>query len=478
MKRNFIAMSADVITTNPIIKNLKDEPSTTLTMTEKPRPPEAILPLEILIYIFEHLTSSADLNALAQTNRTFYSLLNDRLYTHDAKNSKAWALRWAASHDMTSTAQRSIAAGADLHCPAYTDTRIGACPPLALAAYNGGINILQILLANESIDPTIRDSRVHRTPLHWAVLGKHSSVVRALLKDARIDVNSQDKWGATALILAVEEYPEVIPLLLQRGHADPRIGNRTGDTALSRAVAENREETDLLLAAHVQFLLDGDDSAWHCQYIFRYAALTGSMDVLRYMVEYFGEKKLDPNEAEGDYGRGPFSCAAERNQVEVVRYLCKWEKTNPNLSDGWQHNTPLFSAALSNRVEIVKALLECDRVDLELSNVHGTTPLGVAAATNHDEIVALLLSGSGSRRADPNAKNADSHTSLYLAAMFGHLQVVEALLNAEGIDPTLGEESEGITPLDIAKERGYDDVVERLQCFIKDHGDRDSNVVR
>lgn len=452
---------------NSVTQEMTDCHTANHSKPEKLGPLE-VLPLEILIYISEYFISTADLNALARTNQTLHKILNDRLYSFDAKHCEASALRWAAAHDKQSTALRSIAAGADLHCLKYINPRIGTCTPLTIAAYNGSIDVLRTLLVNESIEPNRLDSRHYRTPLHWAVHRKHSSIVRALIKDPRISVNVQDRRGDTALILAVNEYPEVVSLLLQRGHADPRIGCLGGNTPLSRAVAKNLEETDLLLAAHIQFLLDGDDSVEHCQHIFFYAAISGSMDILKYMVEYFGEK-LDPNEARDGHGRGAFSRAAERNQVQVVRYLCKWEKTDPNLSDNWQHHTPLLSAVMNDRIEVVKALLECDRVDLEIPDVHGITPLCFAVAENHPEIVALLLSGSGPRRANPNAKTLDSLPMLYMAALFGHLRVVEALLDVEGIDPMLGND-QGITPLDVANEQGFGDIVERLEFFIEETG--------
>lgn len=431
-------------------------------MAEHPRPIQAILPIELLIYISEYLTIP-DLNALARTDKYFYELLNTRLYRRDAISNDSSALIWAATYDKKPTASRSISAGAKIQNFTDKDPRIKGCTPLALAAYHGSISVLKVLLALDEAYPNSRDRKYFRPPLSWAAREGHSQVVRALLNDPRVDVDLSDKWHDTPLIIAVDHHPELVPLLLQRGHADPRIRNCHGATPLSVAAVHDVEETDLLLAAHVQLILAGDDGAQHCQHVFFYAAITGSVDVVKYMVEYFGEK-LDPNGARGAHGRGAFSIAAERNRVDVVRYLCGWGKTNPNLSDSWEHDTPLFSAAKHGRKEIVQVLLECERVDLELPNVRGTTPLGIAAATNHHDIVELLLAGP--RRANPNALDENCHTPLYLAALFGNIQAVEALLKAEGIEPMRGDESEGTTPLDIAVERGHHELAERLrQCL-------------
>lgn len=434
-------------------------------MAQQKRSIHTSLPPEMLITISDFFASLADLNALARTNKTFHNLLNTRLYQRDVTEHNASALTWAATHDKKSTARRSFAAGADVQGFTDADPRVKGCTPLLLAAYHRSMDVLQMLLELEEVNPNSRDRKYIRPPLSWAVKQGHSSVVRTLLSDPRIDVNLEDKSGNTPLIYAVNHHPDLIPVLLQRGHADPRIMNNQDATPLSRASEKDIEEMDLLLAAHIQLILDGEDSAEHCQHTFFHAAVAGSLDVVKYMVEYFGDK-LDPNGADrdhGNHGRGAFSNAASKNRVEVVRYLCGWEKTNPNLSDSWRHDTPLFIAAMNGHAEIVKVLLECDRVDLEVGNAHGTTALGTAAMKNQAEIIRILLSGP--RRADPNAPDDNTHTPLYLAACLGNLEAVEALLEAEGLEPNWGDEIEGTTPLEIAEQYGHDEVAERL----KDH---------
>lgn len=436
-------------------------------MVHQTREIQTTLPSEILILISDFLASLADVNAFARTNRFCYDLLNTGLYKRDVTDRNASALTWAATHDKESTARLSISAGADVQGFTDADPRVKGCTPLLLAAYHGNMNVLQTLLEFEEVNPNSRDRKYIRPPLSWAIRQGHSRVVRTMLNDPRIDVNLQDSSGDTPLIFAVNEHSEMVPVLLQRGHADPRIRNNQGGTALSRASGRDIEETGLLLAAHIQLILDGDDSAEHCQHVFFHAAIAGSLDVTEYMVEYFGGK-LDPNGAQGNHGRGAFSIAAERNRVEIVRYLCGWEKTNPNLSDNWEHDTPLISAAKTGQADIVKALLECERVDLEQGNSRGTTPLGMAASKNQAEIIRLLLSGP--RRADPHFPDDNTHSPLYLAAALGNLEAVEALLHAEGLDPTWGDEMGDTTPLEIAREYGRDKVAKRLEQHLADFG--------
>lgn len=440
-------------------------------MARKTQQIQNTLPPEVLISISEFIDTLADLNALARTNRFFYDLLNTRLYSRDVTGHNAWALTWAATHNKKSTAKRSINAGADVQGITDKDPRIKGCTPLLLAAYHGNMDVLQMLLEIKEVNPNSRDRKYIRPPLSWAVMQGHSSVVRTLLNDPRVNVNLEDNRGQTPLMYAASDSPNLITVLLQKGHADPRITNHQGISPLARAAQKDIEETSLLLAAHVQLVLDGDDRDEHCQHIFFYAAVTGSLDVVKYMVEYFGDK-LDPNGAdENGFGRGAFSIAAECDRVEVVRYLCGWEKTNPNLRDSWERDTPLINAAKDGRAEIVKALLDCDRVNLEQGNARGTTALGMAASTNRPDIIRLLLSGP--RRADPHYPDDNTQTPLYIAAAFGHLEAVEALLGDEELDPMLGDEIDDMTPLEAAKEYGRDAVVEMLESHLAEKGYRD-----
>jgi len=421
------------------------------------------LPIELLILISEYLISNADFSALARTNSLFYNLLNTRLYTRDAASGNQVALSWAAIFNRKNTGLKSIGAGADVQSFTDFDTRIKGCTPLMLAAYHGSIEMLQLLLTFEEVNPNSRDRKYIRPPISWAIKQNHTAVVRALLNDDRIDVNLQDKWGDTPLMIAVEYRPGFISTLLQKGMADPRIANHHRATPLSRAAMLNVDGADLLLAAHIQCILEGDNTANHCQHVFFHAAIVGQLEIVEYLVSYFGEK-LDPNGERNGHGRGAFAIAAERNHVDVVRYLCGWDKTNPNLSDSWEHDTPLFRAAKYGRTDMVKALLECERVNVEQGNVRGTRPLAIAAASNRDDIVRCLLKGP--RRANVNTMDDNCHTPLHQAAIFGHLQAVDALLEAEDIEPTWSDGVDCMTPLDAAMQYGHHDIADRLRQYL------------
>ncbi|KAJ5520410.1 hypothetical protein N7463_000863 [Penicillium fimorum] len=424
--------------------------------------PLSILPKELYLTISDFLLSSADLNAFTCTNTTTYNLLNNTLYKRDATSPNPKSLFWASTTDTPSTALKSLSAGFDIHSRTDTDPRLKGCTPIMLAALHNSIAVLKLLLLNDEANPNTRDRKYIRPPLSWAVKEGHLAIVQTLLSDDRTDVNLQDKTGDTALMIAINHQPNMMTLLLCNERVDPRVPNWQGWTPLNRAARDADGDVSLLLAKHLRLILDGDNGAAHCQHVFFYAAILGHVDIVRYLVQYFGEK-LDPNANGQPYGRGAFSIAASAERVDVVRFLLGWEVTDPNLQTDWKRQTPLFVAAENGHQEIVDLLVRCERVGLEIADMHGTTPLGVATERNHKGIVKRLLTGS--RRADPNARDENGQTPLFNAAFYGHIGVVELLLEAHGIDPHLGD-TDGKTPLEVASENGNQQVVEALQRYI------------
>ncbi|KAF7526553.1 hypothetical protein PCG10_003944 [Penicillium crustosum] len=432
------------------------------TLCINPQGPLSTLPKELYLAISDFLLSSSDLNAFTCTNTITYNLLNTTLYKRDASSPNPKSLFWASTTDTPSTALKSLSAGFDIQSKTDTDPRLKGCTPIMLAALHNSIAVLKLLLLNDEANPNTRDRKWIRPPLSWAVKEGHSAIVQTLLNDNRTDVNLQDKTGDTALMMAVNHQPKMMTMLLCSGRADPRVPNRQGWTPLSRAAREVDGDVGLLLANHLRLILEGDDGAVHCQHVFFYAAIMGHVDIVRYLVKYFGEK-LDPNAEGQQYGRGAFSIAASAERVDVVQFLLEWEVTDPNLQTHWKRQTPLFVAAENGHEEIVDLLVGCERVGLEIPDMHGTTPLGVATERNHEGIVRRLLTGS--RRADPNARDENGQTPLFNAAFYGHIGVVELLLEAPGIDPQLGD-TDGKTPLEVAMENGNQQVVEALRRYI------------
>ena len=71
--------------------------------------------------------------------------------------------------------------------------------PLSWAAHGGYETIVKLLLANDSIDPDLKDSQCSQTPLSWAAESGHDAVVKLLLETGQVEADSKDEDGQTPL---------------------------------------------------------------------------------------------------------------------------------------------------------------------------------------------------------------------------------------------------------------------------------------
>ncbi len=128
-----------------------------------------------------------------------------------------------------------------------------------------------------------------------------------------------------------------------------------------------------------------------------------------------------------------------------------------NASEGLIEVSLLFHAAGLGYVDIVTLLLANDAEINFAAPDTGATPLCIAAAYNHTEVVTALLTAN----ANPDKAPTNGTTPLLVAAQNGHIDVVTALIEAEA-DLNKARTNYGATPLVVAAERGHANVVTAL----------------
>ena len=121
-------------------------------------------------------------------------------------------------------------------------------------------------------------------------------------------------------------------------------------------------------------------------------------------------------------------------------------------------HTHLMRAALSGDIDALKVSL-AGGADVNKRDDEGRTPLMFATVNRQTECAKeLLLHG-----ADVNARGNDGGTALMLAASSGAAKLVKDFL-ARGADTSGKYIATGQTALTIARDHGYDDIVELLQA--------------
>lgn len=114
-----------------------------------------------------------------------------------------------------------------------------------------------------------------------------------------------------------------------------------------------------------------------------------------------------------------------------------------------------FEACQKNETEVLELILNKYTINVNLKNLHGTTPLILAARYNNITIISLLLAHEN---IDVNAQNTDGRTALAMAAWFNHSSAVKLLLSDSRIDTSL-KGVDGKTALQLAQTMGHKSVI-------------------
>lgn len=138
--------------------------------------------------------------------------------------------------------------------------------------------------------------------------------------------------------------------------------------------------------------------------------------------------------------------------------------------DGW---TALITAVNWGNKEIVCQLLKAG-ANVDISDNEGWTPLMHAVCKGYEDIIFTLVSAG----ADINTRNSEGQTAMFVAVtnkdeynfvwkhskkQFEHTRIIDVLMEI-GVDIYV-KDNKGKTVLDIAVERGYNDIVRSIKLY-------------
>jgi glucuronoarabinoxylan endo-1,4-beta-xylanase len=302
----------------------------------------------------------------------------------------------------------------------------GGDTPLHIGAVQGHVEFVAAMLKGGA-DPDVTNGEGW-TPLHGAALRASPGAVRGLIQ-AGAGVNARTLDGWTPLHAAMSSHyagsPEVVGMLLKAG-ADAHAKAADGWTPLHAGAANS------LVAYRVDPAL-GESKV---ELLLRAGANVNASDAS---------------------GRTPLHWAAWIGQFQdrsvservVVQLLKAGARPDARDKSG---RTAQDLAAVEGYDAIVKALqaarADGDRLSRDL--------LSAARAGKSDQVRQLLQRG-----ASVNASDAmNRKTALHFAVEAGHDQVAQTLIDA-GADRSL-RDSDGFTPLDRARDLGWDDIARAL----------------
>jgi ankyrin repeat protein len=250
------------------------------------------------------------------------------------------------------------------------------------------------------------------TALHWAAHNDDQPAADLLIR-AGANVNAANELGATPLWLAAAQGSAAMVAKLLDAGANPNVALEEGETPLMAAARTGTLEAVKLLASR-----GADVNAkehLRQQTALMWAAASDRGDVVRTLIELHADLN-----------------ARSATRALVVNTGIQAGSGGYNPPGQADHEeggfTPLLFAARRGSVEAAGLLLAAGaNVDLPAAN--GASPLVIAAHSGNGAMARLLLDHG----ADPNAAGA-GYTALHAAVLRGDAETVKALL-AHKADP-------------------------------------------
>ena len=129
-------------------------------------------------------------------------------------------------------------------------------------------------------------------------------------------------------------------------------------------------------------------------------------------------------------------------------------------TSGSKPNEQLLYAAEEGWLERVENIIDCHMTDINTQDYERRTSLYLAALRNHSDVVNFLLQQES---VDVNhGTQSHGETALIVAAKHGYSDIVGLLLDNEIIDVNKGSTDTGLTPLIVASKNGHYSIVQRL----------------
>ncbi|KAJ5319622.1 uncharacterized protein N7506_012326, partial [Penicillium brevicompactum] len=360
-----------------------------------------------------------------------------------ASNNGTTPVHTASLNDHFKLVQLLLEEGVNIGIP-----DIDGLVPLYSASVDGHLEVVNLLLNHEA-DSRVTDNDGY-TPLYTTAQNGSLEILKLLLVH-KASFMTRHKGGCTPLYTASDNgHLEVVKLLLEEG-ADATVVNDNGWISLNSASWNGHLEVVKLLLEKGADPKTANNVGWT---LVNSASEHGHHKIIKLLLE----KGADPKTASND-GWTLVNIASQNGHLEVVKLLL--ERGTDIMTRSKNGRTPIYSASANGHLEVVNLLLENGAKSHD-HDVRLSMPLHVASANGHLKVVKRLLRSSGTKI---DTCDDCGRTPLFLAAARGHSDLVHLLISQDALMNM--QDRYMSTPLCSAIRNGHEDVVRLLLPFAK-----------
>lgn len=319
------------------------------------------------------------------------------------------------------------------------------------AIKNGGIEVVQLLLANKVGVDTRVDGQ---TFLHMAVENGQTGIVKLLLQN-NADVNSASEDGQTALDTAARNGRIDVMKLLLEWNVDVNAENKQR-TVLRLPPKSETSDKNLRIESDPRRYMADDLGLIYSDIAPSIRPQAESDQVASLVDDDGGLPRISWDDIDDhDVARTALQTAAENGHNDMVQLLLD---NHADVNAGTGSHTALRAAIESNNTDIAKLLLDSQAdPDPKPAGKDDRTIIHVAVERKNIEIVGLLLAHNVDANAKPS--NGNSRTVLERAIGTRDIDMVKLLLR-NGVDVNL--QIRVRTPLVVAIQSNDIDIVQLL----------------
>lgn len=378
--------------------------------------------------------------------------------------------------------------------------------PFFVACEFGSTQVLKVLFLKRKNNPMdIREldltNKFGETILHVICRQGHSSVLEYLIHNSNAVIRGQlnnfiknminhttQKSHSTALHFAVQNKDfSCLSLLLEFENIDINILNFNNEAAIHLT---KNELISLQLMNYPSFRLSDENyrRLWY------HSILSDQLPIVNRLLEMEhlnlnlfqpcqtvfdsntekNENKNDEADTELDNDNTPLLIATKHNAVKVIEMICETDNSTVNSCDS-RGFTPLYIACIMGNTRAALTLLKCYATDIYFEKLPEKNSILLAACEGGScDILSDLLKRMNAEFGAKGVKEQFNHTNLnresmlWTACAHGNDEIVKFLCSRFGkyLKLSLNQKSKtGKTPMMIANDRGYSNIVQRLKLF-------------